>query len=190
VGPCYYLLGWTCAEHKYTEPEIHFDLSEIDTSTIKGGIVEHLQMLTFLKYEEILRYIRLPKLPAQPQSKGPTGPGLGRSTGMMGEPEISKLFNWIRFHKVKKILKIVVEDRAGIPHSDQVIENCLNNFDVEIWDWRKLDLCSYTILAAAPKVRVLYLYSSGNRAVLQSWCSTSGLRILERVRYSFSIILT
>jgi len=145
-------------------------------------------MLTFLKYEEILRYVRLPKLPAQPRNGSPTGSGQGRSTGMMGEPEISKLFNWLKNHKVKKILKVVVEDRAGVPHSDQVIENCLKNFDVEIWDWRKLDLCSYTILAAAPKVRELHLYSSGNRAVLQSWCSTSGLRILEMVRYSFSIL--
>ncbi|PWW73990.1 hypothetical protein C7212DRAFT_213327, partial [Tuber magnatum] len=81
---------------------------------------------------------------------------------------------------VKTILKIVVDDLSGVPLSDEVIGDCLKPFGVEIWDWRKWDLCSYTILEATPNIQELRLYSSENRAVLQSWCSTSGLRILPK----------
>ncbi|KAF3170663.1 hypothetical protein TWF788_010126 [Orbilia oligospora] len=92
------------------------------------------------------------------------------------------------------------------PHSNFAIRDCLrNNFKsqavvaetrstqtiperdrkgmgIEIWDWRKLDICSDTVREAAPGVRVLHLYSSANKAVLKGWACKDGLRTLKNLQ--------
>ncbi|KAL6822091.1 hypothetical protein J3E69DRAFT_339920 [Trichoderma sp. SZMC 28015] len=50
------------------------------------------------------------------------------------------------------------------------------NFDIEIWDWKKLDINCDIIARCAPGVREITLYSSGNNAVLMGWSSMDGLR--------------
>jgi hypothetical protein len=67
------------------------------------------------------------------------------------------------------------------PHSDSAIEDCLRSFEVEILDWRKVDLCLETILTACRNVRQLYLRWSGNRAVLRAWSEPEGLPRLENL---------
>ncbi|KAF3271949.1 hypothetical protein TWF970_010177 [Orbilia oligospora] len=92
------------------------------------------------------------------------------------------------------------------PHSNFAIRDCLrNNFKsqaavadnkstqtiyerdrkgmgIEIWNWRKLDICSDTIREAAPGVRILHLYSSANKAVLKGWACKDGLRTLKNLQ--------
>ncbi len=98
------------------------------------------------------------------------------------QPHIPTIFKWLRTEKqVKSILKVVVEDDQSSPCQDEAIEKALENLDVRYLDWNKTDLCSETIFAAAPKVKELWLYSSGNNAVLRGWAQTDGLGKLSNV---------
>ena len=66
-------------------------------------------------------------------------------------------------------------------HSDEVIERALSPFEVIVWNWKRYDICSNTILTAAPNVQKLYLYSKGNSAVLLGWSGEDGLKKLKDV---------
>ena len=63
-------------------------------------------------------------------------------------------FKWLRDKNVTNIIKVIVEDRKGsTAHSDQAIETALKEFDVEILDWRKVDIDPRTIWEASRKER-------------------------------------
>jgi hypothetical protein len=93
-------------------------------------------------------------------------------------------FQWLQEKKkVKKILKVVVDDKNH-PHRDEDIEGVLGpergpanlkSFDVEILDWRKFDICPVVIQNAAPNVRELHLQWSGKNSVLRGWSDDDGL---------------
>ena len=55
------------------------------------------------------------------------------------------------------------------------------DFKIEIWKWKKFDICSETIVDAAPMAKEVHLCSSGNTAVLRSWACRSGLPKLSEV---------
>ena len=93
------------------------------------------------------------------------------------------IFDWLWDNGVRRILKVRVHDDGDTSHSDEIIENTLNRFQVEVWDWKKFDLCSETIFKAAPDVREISLYSSGNNAILRSWSCEDGLAKLKKVRF-------
>jgi hypothetical protein len=80
-------------------------------------------------------------------------------------------FNWLREVKgVERILKVIVEDHDGQPHTDEAIERSLKSFGVEVLDWSKPDLDPYTISnAAGGHLRELVLHWGGNNAVLRAW---------------------
>ncbi|KAI1126077.1 hypothetical protein F5Y10DRAFT_294016 [Nemania abortiva] len=91
------------------------------------------------------------------------------------------VFDWLQASGgVKKIFGITIEDRVPYPHTDESIIAALKPFQVEKWDWRKLDICSQTIIKAAPDTRELHLYSSGNNAVLREWSCKHGLLDLKK----------
>jgi hypothetical protein len=60
-------------------------------------------------------------------------------------------------------------DNIKMPCSDEIIEYCLDDFDVRYLNWRKLDLCVEAILANTTNLAELTLHSSGNNAVLRGW---------------------
>jgi hypothetical protein len=92
------------------------------------------------------------------------------------------IFKWLRDKKlVKSILKVVVKDDQTFPCRDDEIEAALKGLDVRYLDWNKLDLCSETIHLAAPAVKELWLYSSGNNSVLRGWAQADGLGKLTHV---------
>jgi ankyrin repeat protein len=101
--------------------------------------------------------------------------------GYLGRIDYCWIFIWLRSRKVARILRISVEDRRQISHSDEAIEWCLKKTDVETLEWDRLDICSTTITNGAPRVRDLTLWCSGNNAVLRSWTSAGGLAELEDV---------
>lgn len=109
-----------------------------------------------------------------------------RQAEQSGRTDLFSVFEELRSRSkgVKRVLKIVVDDtlEGSPPHSDETIENSLKNMEVEIWDWKRFDLCSEVIYNAAPKVREVYLYSTGNNAVLRSWSDQGGLRKLEQLK--------
>jgi hypothetical protein len=78
-------------------------------------------------------------------------------------------------------VEITVIDDMEPSHSDAAIEACLKGFKIESWNWKKFDICSDVIFNAAPDVKHVILYSSGNNAVLLGWSSSAGLCRLKKV---------
>ena len=141
--------------------------------------------LSFLNFEEILQYVEIPKLRIDGNSNtantkrprgrvSPDGDGEGRT-------DLVYVFNELRGRKVKTILKVIVDDLAEPAHSDEAIEKALDKMGVEIWDWKKTDLCTEVIQTAAPNVREVHLYWSGNNAVLRGWSEEGGLKQLKEL---------
>ncbi|KAK3983956.1 hypothetical protein QBC44DRAFT_302234 [Cladorrhinum sp. PSN332] len=108
----------------------------------------------------------------------PEGSGTGRR-------DIEKFFEWLNGKKSKgvdTIIKLTVEDRIeGLsPHSDEAIEAVLQRFDIEILDWRKIDI-DPRVLRQGLKggdestLRELHLWWSGNNALLRAWSEPEGL---------------
>ncbi len=85
------------------------------------------------------------------------------------------VFQWLRENNVKRILKIIVIDYEDPCHSDSVIEEALAGFQVEIWDWKRVDICTDVIANSSPAVRQVSLYSSCKKAVLMGWAGSDGL---------------
>ena len=92
-----------------------------------------------------------------------------------------KVFNWLRKKGVRKVLEVNIEDDETEPHCDEAIEAALQGLDVEILNWKKLDLCSDVLWNAARDVKELFLYSSANNDVLRSWSAKDGLGRLPKV---------
>ncbi|KAK6501368.1 hypothetical protein TWF481_009210 [Arthrobotrys musiformis] len=150
-------------------------------------------------YEEILESVNLPGAPIRDQS---IQSGLGYPSSHGGQQlrnsefpssnqaaqkdQYVETFKWLRKQKVKKIFKVQVNEIDDplhpqiIPHSNYAIRKCLEGFEVETFDWKKYDICSETILRAAPNVRVVHLYSTANTAVLRGWAAADGLVKLKR----------
>ena len=96
-----------------------------------------------------------------------------------------KIFNWLRKKGgVRKVLEVNIEDDENEPHCDEAIETALQGLDVEILNWKKLDLCSDVLWNAARDVKELFLYSSANNDVLRSWSAEDGLGRLPKVMIS------
>jgi len=119
------------------------------------------------------------------KEKGPRDGSLVRVPDLNGRPKDNRgagrtdlgiIFRWLRSYpnNVEKIIKLIVDDRQHPAHSDEEIENAVKPFKVEIWDWRKVDLCGETIAAAADEARQVNLYWSGNNAVLRGWSDPEG----------------
>jgi hypothetical protein len=128
-----------------------------------------------------LQYVALPclQLEKKPISsklfkKPPQPDGKGRS-------DMVFLFKFLRSKNVKRVIRVIVDDTSYPPHSDEAIETALEGLRVEIWDWRKIDVCTETIVIAAPDVREVWLYWSGNNAVLRGWSEPEGLNRLDKL---------
>ncbi len=98
-----------------------------------------------------------------------------------GRSDMVFLFNFLRKKGVKRIIRVIVDDILDPAHSDEAIEKALGGLKVEVWDWRKIDLCTETILAAAPDAREVFLYWSSNNAVLRGWSEPGGLNLLKKL---------
>lgn len=181
-----------------TERRIVFDLTYFEPKCISEIDLESLAK--HLKFESILQYVKLPRLSVEPrlleeEIDGPVETGgseevdaseeiyrsLLKSKPRKGLDDFKIIFDWLWKNGVRRILEVVVDDDRDIPHSDEIIEKALQKFHVEVWRWKKFDLCSETIFKAAPDVRKISLYSNGNNAVLRSWSCKDGLAKLKKV---------
>jgi hypothetical protein len=98
---------------------------------------------------------------------------------------LTKIFNMLKGQGVKRILKVTIRDNQKEPCSDRIIQQCLSPFDVRYLDWNKPDLNAGTIYASCPRIAQLTLYSSGRKAVLDSWVASTGLCRLRQVCLSY-----
>ena len=101
-----------------------------------------------------------------------------------GRGDFGIVFRELKRVGVKKVMKIEVEDLKEPSHGDDIIIESLKGFNIEEWDWRKIDLCTEVIRQAAQHVRQIRLYSSGNNSVLRGWSGKDGLRSFREVGIS------
>ncbi|KAH6715880.1 hypothetical protein BKA61DRAFT_334368 [Leptodontidium sp. MPI-SDFR-AT-0119] len=161
------------------ENQIYFDLYDSPSKTISEDRIE--EGLDHLKFEDILQYVALPSLHLEKKPATTKLRKTSRSDGK-GRSDMVFLFNFLRHKKVQRIIRVIVDDMVEPAHSDEAIEAALAGFKVEIWDWRKLDLCTETILAAAFDAEEVCLYWSGNNAVLRGWSEAGGLPLLRKLK--------
>ena len=98
-----------------------------------------------------------------------------------GRTDMVFLFNFLRNKGVKRVIRVIVDDTLNPAHSNEAIEKALGGLKVEIWDWKKFDLSTDTIVTAAPDTRELCLYWSGNNAVLRGWSEPGGVSLLTKL---------
>ena len=157
--------------------EIYLDLRGFPSISKRDirKMISNLQFDDVLQSVDIARISRETVSPAAANSKKvrrrPNKPdGEGRD-------DMIEVLEWLR--GVTTILKLSVDDLEHPAHSDVAIEMALRGKAVEIWDWRKVDICSEVIRKAAPDVREVHLHWSGQNAVLRAWSEDEGLPLLK-----------
>lgn len=169
-----------------TEKRVYFDLS----TTLETNLTyEYFQSLSqHVRFETILHHVDLPSISVQ---KGDNWfksrpefeerfKAIRDLTGV-GRADFPKVFMWLRNNGVQKILDIHAVDSFETPHCDEAIELSIQGFHVEVLNWERVDISSDVFYNAAPDVRELYLYSSGNNEILRGWSSMDGLPRLKKV---------
>jgi hypothetical protein len=160
--------------------EIYFDFYDYPLSTISKDCVE--EGLNHLEFEDCLQYVALPgaKFEKEPSfSKHSRKYGHSDSVDRKGRNDMAVFFAFLRKKGVKYVTRVIVDDTEEPAHSDEEIENALRGLNIEIWNWRKIDQSIDVILEAAPDAREVYLYWSGNNAVLRGWGDEEGLKLLK-----------
>ncbi|KAI8278742.1 Major intracellular serine protease [Colletotrichum sp. SAR 10_98] len=160
------------------------------------SIVHLLSRMSAGGFNDTLAYVHLPTV-SHSSINAPSGRNANAAQrGSLaenpspGRTELVKVFDKLYELKVKKILRLHVEDRHSPSHTDASIEIALQGREsflneggtggrepiaVETWDWRKPDLSTEVIAFAAPTVENVHLYWSGNQAVLRAWDCDEGI---------------
>lgn len=139
----------------------------------------------------MLKYVRIPHIRMYDDTPMSMTGGLRKKPNM---PRIVFDFLRERCDKLHTVLEVWVTDASGpgVPgrsmphwqHTNDTIRYCLEPYKdhLEKLNWQKFDICIDTIHELAPNLQVLYLYSSGNSAVLRYWASTQGLKRFKQVK--------
>lgn len=83
------------------------------------------------------------------------------------QADLAHVFTWLYKRHVRKIERVTVIEDRETPQQDSTIVKCLEKFNVEIWDWEKMDISSEVISKSSKVIREIRLHSSGNEAVLR-----------------------
>ncbi|KAI1635751.1 hypothetical protein F4809DRAFT_612809 [Biscogniauxia mediterranea] len=167
---------------------LYFDARGLQESK---KILELLDRMKVGGFGTTLSYVSIPAtrhvpLPADDQSMPLENPRLGRT-------DLIDVFNKLFELKVKFIWRLEVEDRQRPSHTDSAIERAIQGRDstgdevfrdpisIHTWDWRKPDLSTDVIAFAAPTVKVVNLYWSGNQTVLKAWGCSEGIPRLHSI---------
>jgi hypothetical protein len=131
-----------------------------------------------IAFESTLKYVYIPI----PDSNGDL-----QNLPKMQAPhdEVNRILQWLTLEKgVRKIIELRVVDSSHRPHREDQIVDAIRKFDVEIFDWRVVDLSIDCVLDAAPNVEELHLYSCTWNSLCQ-WTSKEGAIIIPKVRAFF-----
>ena len=98
---------------------------------------------------------------------------------------ICGFFTWLRDKKkVRRIVKLLVDDHSTQPCSDEIIEQCLAGFEIRYLNWNKDDFCLSSLIDNTPNIRELSVSWSGNYSTLMGWSNEKyGLGQLKKVGY-------
>ncbi|KAI0154854.1 hypothetical protein GGR57DRAFT_511820 [Xylariaceae sp. FL1272] len=164
---------------------------------------EILELLNRMKtggFGTTLSYVNLPAIRRAPvdPTHGKADEDSGDDTvplenPRMGRTDLIKVFNELRKVKVTHIWRLEVEDRQTPSHTDGAIEIAIQGTEstigqtvqepisIHTWDWRKPDLSTDVIAFAAPTVKIVNLYWTGNHTVLKAWGCNQGIPRLHSI---------
>lgn len=133
---------------------------------------KHFTQFQHLEFDKVLQYVAFPRIQIDLGSNQP-------DVRFQGSRHLLYFFQWLQKMGVERIVKVEVDDMPSQTpvHSDEVIEEALKPFGVEILDWRRLDLCPLMISRIGGNLRQITLQWSGSNAVLRSWSETEGLAL-------------
>ncbi|KAI8633882.1 hypothetical protein F5Y19DRAFT_462121 [Xylariaceae sp. FL1651] len=166
-----------------SDQQIYFDLSGYSTLTRR-----RLQKgLKNVKFDDTLQYVDVPRITIEgTEAIANTSKLRGMTTRAdpsgNGRTDLVFIFSWLRSKGVETILQVIVDDLGQQAHGDEAIEEATKDFGIEVWNWKKTDLCAEVIVTAAPGAKVVHLYWTGNNAVLRGWCDVGGLKKLQHLR--------
>ncbi|KAL2265880.1 hypothetical protein VTJ83DRAFT_6980 [Remersonia thermophila] len=102
------------------------------------------------------------------------------------EHRVKSFFGWLRnAKKVRRIVKLVVNDNPWYPCGNNIIQSCLSGFDIRYLDWDKQDLSIYALeqKGVSPNLQELWLSWSGRDSALFGWSNTEhGVGMLKKLR--------
>ncbi|RKU46266.1 hypothetical protein DL546_006500 [Coniochaeta pulveracea] len=159
--------------------QIYFDIFGSGPTLSQNRIQDGLKHVQF---EDVLQYVAVPQVQIEGKPAVTKGNKTPPKPDSKGRTDYQLLFDWLKEKHVKKIIKVIVEDLEEPSHHDEAIEDCVDGMNVEIWDWRKLDISPDIIKTKAPNVREVNLYWSGNNVVLRGWSEGDGLRQLKKLK--------
>ncbi|EHK21354.1 uncharacterized protein TRIVIDRAFT_152771 [Trichoderma virens Gv29-8] len=112
------------------------------------------------RHEKYLKSVTFPDLSGQ-------APFMSNEDLKQDHREVNDVLQWLSDQNVQGIMGLFVEDRLQCPHNDEDVTKCVNEFNVRVLNWRKLDI--YLKDFDKELVEELHLYSSGNRSVHDQW---------------------
>ncbi|RFU78593.1 peptidase s8 s53, subtilisin kexin sedolisin [Trichoderma arundinaceum] len=164
--------------------EICLDLSGFKStaysmSDLFRGLMYQQDHTALLSYESTIKYADFPALALVAEEKKTLG-----SSVQTEHTEIFDVLNWLQSSKVvENIVELIVVDRLFNPHDEVRIGQYVKTFNVEVLNWKLLDM-SISIFedqSTRGNIRELYLYASGKRAVISHWLSEEGIRSLPNL---------
>lgn len=156
--------------------------------------IENIREQSGIVFETVLDFVKLPYWkPAGSAAKmldhaqGHSNDQGDRKTDANGDSKeadpYTAIFKWLWDGGVRKVFTLDVDDDGPEAHTNAAIRKALTtyNFEIEVWDWKKFDICCETVAAAAPAARQVHLYSHGNTAVLRGWACGLSLGKMREV---------
>lgn len=149
----------------------------------KGSLTKPLDALLRVDFEHTLIYVDIPVPDLPAKRSGST------STSSLSRFEIQDILNWLKnTKKVTGIYELSIRDSCYLPYNEEVISKCLAGFDIEVLDWRRLDLSLYVLelpaqkipeahIRTCPNLKELNLYAGGWPS-LGYWTSDEALHFL------------
>ncbi|QYT04591.1 hypothetical protein H0G86_011493 [Trichoderma simmonsii] len=152
---------------------------------IDRSYIKKIEKYSRLKFETALEFVRLPYWkPAHATRSDKLLKDTSGEQDIEPDPYIH-LFRYMWNQGTTKIFSLEVTDDGPEPHTNASIREALQGkalespsplkFEIETWMWKKYDICTETVASAAPTARHVWLWSSGNTAVLRGWACGSGL---------------
>ncbi|KAL7904225.1 intracellular serine protease [Trichoderma velutinum] len=128
-----------------------------------------------LNLHNVLQYVAFPQIELIEEDETPT---LQRKT----RRDLVFFFHWLKQKGVTRIIKVIVDDLDTPSHSDDAIEEALEPFNVEILDWRRMDLDVVSLIRVGKCFREVHLQWSGNNGILRAWSEGEGLAMLPMLK--------
>ncbi|KAL5334909.1 hypothetical protein BJX70DRAFT_410989 [Aspergillus crustosus] len=132
--------------------------------------------------EPVLKYVAFPDVSIKIDMMSMEDEELREDNSIMGREDMIFFFKWLRGKGVKQVLNVCVDDSKQ-PHSDEAVEQALKGLQIEVLDWKKVDLCSECILRVGDSVHTLRLQWSGNNLALRAWSELEGLARLPKLKH-------